>query len=119
MDNSNLIDKNKSDRYSSQKSVSQNLLNTSIIQSNLGVIIFIFSENVWTGFEYTAIILSFSSLALQILMFFIITWLIYIRQEYSNRLVSAERVNLCVTIFSGITLVINLAITTLITKIRN
>ena len=58
-------------KYASHKSVSQNLLNTSIIQSHIGSLVYIFAEiKNLGGFEYTAIALISLSLIIQLLYFF-------------------------------------------------
>ena len=100
-------------KYASHKSVSQNLLNTSIIQSHIGTLVYIFSNDTETnGFEIAA------SLILQVFIFFALTWLVYRRQDYSSTFTSAVGVNVLVTCASGIALMINIGITAVALEIN-
>ena len=106
-------------KYASHKSVSQNLLNTSIIQSHIGTLVYILSNDSDNeGFEIAAITLICASLILQILIFFMLTWLVYRRQDYTSTFTTAVGVNVLVTCASGIALVVNIAITAVALEIR-
>ena len=106
-------------KYASHKSVSQNLLNTSIIQSHIGTLVYIFSNDTETnGFEIAAITLIGASLILQVFIFFALTWLVYRRQDYSSTFTSAVGVNVLVTCASGIALMINIGITAVALEIN-
>ena len=106
-------------KYASHKTVSQNLLNTSIIQSHIGMLVFILAEaDELKGFEYTAISLITVSVIMQIVIFFALTWLNYRRQDYTSRILSAVGMNVFVTCMSGVTLIVNIAITAVTLEIR-
>lgn len=115
------LEKEKTNTYASQKSVSQNLLNTSIIQSHIGLLIYVFStsqEN--TGFGQALIALIVCSLILQLTIFLLLTFLLFVRQDFKKwSFLKATYVNAVVTAFSGIALIINIAITTLSVEVRN
>jgi len=102
----------KFNRYASQKSVSQNLLNTSIIQSHIGLLVFVYSDgDDLSGFEATTVVLVVLSIILQSIMFFMLTWLFYIRPGYQWKCFTAEVANGLVTALSGVALMLNIAIT--------
>jgi len=108
-----------SDKYASHKSVSQNLLNTSIVQSHIGSLVYILVEIQDLGdLEYTAIALISASLIIQTIIFFALVWLFYRRQDYNTNLLSAPGVNIGVTTLSGVSLMINMAITAIMLNIR-
>ena len=99
-------------KYALHKSVSQNLLNTSVIQSHIGTLVYILSNDIDNkGFEIAEISLISLSLTLQIFIFFALVWLTYRRQDYTSSFLSSEQINILVTYMSGITLIINIAIT--------
>ena len=102
----------KFNRYASQKSVSQNLLNTSIIQSHIGLLVFVYSDGGdLSGFEATTVVLVVLSIILQSTTPFMLTWLFYIRPGYQWKCFTAEVVNGLVTALSGVALMLNIAIT--------
>lgn len=106
-------------RYASQKSVSQNLLNTSIIQSHIGLLVFVYSEgDDLTGFEPTMVVLIILSIILQSVMFFMLTWLFYVRPGYKWKCFTAEVLNGLVTALSGVALMLNIAITTVSLELK-
>ena len=108
------------DKYASHKSVSQNLLNTSIIQSHIVTLVYILSnDNENKDFEIAAIILITISLLLQIIIFFMLTWLVYRRHDHSSTYISSIGVNIIVTCMSGISLIINIAISAVVLEIQN
>ncbi len=109
----------KFNRYASQKSVSQNLLNTSVIQSHIGLLVYIYSDtHLLSRLEYAAIVLVLMSLSVQTVMFFMLTWLFYVNPNYQYRFLSAEIINGLVTVLSGISLIINIAITSVSLEIK-
>ena len=99
--------------YASHKSVSQNLLNTSVIQGNIGLLVFVYAnDRDDEGFGKAMIILISISLALQFVIFILLTILLHVKQNYQvHRKITAVGINSIVTALSGITLVINIAIT--------
>ena len=101
------------DKYSSNKSVSQNLFNTSIIQGNIGLLVFVYaSDRDDDGFGKALIALISISLSLQFVIFIILTILLHVKQNYQmHRKITAVGMNSLVTALSGITLVVNIAIT--------
>lgn len=108
-----------SDKYSSHKSVSQNLLNTSIIQSHVGLLIYVTSLPYDINNRATTITLTIMSLILQIIMFFMLTWLFYIKQEFKKSCITAAGINALVTGLSGLSLIVNSAITAVTIQLRN
>ncbi len=99
--------------YASHKSVSQNLLNTSVIQGNIGLLVFVYANDKDdNGFGKALITLISISLALQFIIFILLTILFHVRQNYQmHRNITAVGMNSVVTALSGITLVVNIAIT--------
>jgi hypothetical protein len=113
------LDQENFNKYASHKSVSQNLLNTSVMQSHIGTLIFILSESDDNkGFEIAAIILISFSLFIQLIIFFSLTWLLYHRQDENSSIISPAGVNIAVTCLSGIALIINISITAISLEIR-
>jgi hypothetical protein len=113
------LQKEDFNKYASHKSVSQNLLNTSVIQSHIGTLIFILSDGDDSkGFETAAIILISCSLCIQLFIFFSLTWLLYHRQDYNSSNLSSVGVNIGVTCLSGVALIINISITAVALEIR-
>ena len=100
--------------YSSHKSVSQNLMNTSIIQGNIGLLIFVYANDKEDyGFGKALIALISISLALQFIIFILLTILFHVKQHYQfHRKITAVGMNSLVTALSGIVLMVNIAITT-------
>ena len=110
----------KFDKYASQKSVSQNLLNTSAIQTQIGNLVFLFSNGKnFSEFEIATISIIFVSIFLQINIFFLVVWLFHVKPTYKFKLLSAEIMNAIVTALSGISLILNMTITVLILEIRS
>ena len=117
--NSDRKKEKKFDKYASQKSVSQNLLNTSAIQTQIGNLVFLFSNGKnFSDFEITTLTFIFVSIFLQTVMFFILVWLFYVKPTYKFKILNAEIMNATVTALSGISLIVNITITVLILEIR-
>lgn len=67
------IERDKFNNYASKKSVSQGLFNTSIIQAHIGLLVTIFSTGAnLNGFAISTIVLISASIALQIVIMFMI-----------------------------------------------
>jgi hypothetical protein len=99
--------------YASHKSVSQNLMNTSIIQGNIGMLIFVYANDKEdAGFGKALITLISISLALQFVIFILLTILFHVKQHYQiHRRITAVGMNSLVTALSGFVLIVNIAIT--------
>ena len=106
--------------YSSHKSVSQSLLNTTSIQGNIGLIVFVYaSDRDDEGFGKALIALIGVSLALQFIIFILLTILFHVRQNYQvHRNITAVGMNSAVTALSGVVLVVNIAITTVSLELK-
>ena len=99
--------------YASHKSVSQSLLNTSVIQGNIGLMVFVYAnDRDDEGFGKALITLIIVSLTLQFIIFILLTILFHVRQNYQmHRNITAIGMNSVVTALSGVVLVVNIAIT--------
>lgn len=99
--------------YASNKSVSQNLLNTSVIQGNIGLMVFVYASNRDDeGFGKALIALIIVSILLQFIIFILLTILFHVRQNYQiHSNITAIGMNSAVTALSGVVLVVNIAIT--------
>ena len=99
--------------YASNKSVSQNLLNISTIQGNIGLLVAVYAnDRDDEGFGKATIVLISISLAFQFVIFVLLTILLHVKQNYQmHRKITAVGMNSLVTALSGLTLVINIAIT--------
>ena len=112
------------EKSSSHKETSQHLLNMSIIQSHIGTLVYIFAEDNLDTFEIAAIVLIGISFLFQFIIFFSITWLSYTRQDAPSQVTPAPPkigivgLNIMITLLSGISLVINIAITAVVLKIQ-
>ncbi len=106
--------------YSSNKSVSQNLLNTSVIQGNIGLLVFLYANGKdGEGFGTALITLISISLALQFIIFILLTILFHVRQNYQmHRNITAVGMNSTITALSGVVLVVNIAITTVSLELK-
>lgn len=112
--------KNKSNIYSSHKSVSQNLLNTSIISLHIGILVNILNDDASDGFsglDESLVILTSLSIFVQIIIFFAVTWLFYVKPDTKRGCITAKMINGYVTAASGISLIINIAISAINSKI--
>ncbi len=107
--------------YASHKSVSQNLLNTSVIQGNIGLLVFVYAnDRNEEGFGKALIALIIISFSLQFIIFILLTILFHVRQNYRlHRNITAIGMNSLVTALSGVALVINIAITTVSLELKN
>ena len=101
----------------SHKEISQHLLNLSVIQTQIGLLVGVYYSGCESlGLCKTTIALVIISLALQGLIFILVTWLFYVGASY-NGFISARMVNGIVTFLSGLSLVVNCCITTVSLKI--
>ncbi len=107
--------------YASHKSVSQNLLNTSVIQGNIGLLVFVYAnDRDDERFGKALIALISISLILQFIIFILLTILFHVKQNFQvHRNVTAIGMNSAVTALSGITLVVNIAITAVSLELKN
>jgi len=102
----------------SHKEISQHLLNLSVIQTQIGLLVGVYysgCENL--GLCKTMIALVIISLVLQSLIFILVTWLFYVGPNYNKSVISAGMVNGIITFLSGLSLVVNCSITTVGLKI--
>lgn len=114
-------DEQDTNTYASHKSVSQNLMNTSIIQGNIGLLVFVYANDKDdNGFGKALITLISISLAFQFIIFILLTILFHVRQNYQmHRNITAVGMNSLVTSLSGVALVINIAITAVSLELKN
>lgn len=110
----------KINRYASQKSISQKLLNIAIIQSHIALIIGVTDSEYLTESEIGLIVLASMSLALQFIMFGLLVYLLYIKPSYRpifcRLAIYPEVVNGVITVLSAFILVVDLTITALVVK---
>ena len=113
-------DEQDANTYASHKSVSQSLLNTSVIQSQIGLIVSIYSNDQnEEGFGQAAIILIGISFVIQFIIFILLTILFHVKQNFKiHRNITAIGMNSLVTALSGIALVINISITAVTLELR-
>lgn len=106
---------NSFNTYATTKSVSQELLNTSNIQYQIGLIVGLFSirDNSvgLKGFEITLIVLVAVSLTLQLIMSLMLALLAKTTTDKCTKKCSAKSINSIVTILSGLGLILNITIT--------
>ena len=113
-------EKNKSNTYASHKSISQQLLNTSIISAHVGYLLTIFDDtnsDGLGGFEYAAVVLISISIFVQICIFLMLTWLFYVDTKTKYGCITAKKVNGFVTAVSGLSLILNISITSIMVRI--
>jgi hypothetical protein len=83
--------KDKFNSYATNKSISQNLLNITVIQYNIGLFIYVFygaaSDTDLTSWELGLVILLAVSLSLEITMFVFLSLLIMVRQDYKPNII--------------------------------
>lgn len=101
--------------YATQKSVAQNVLNTTIIQNNIQTLVSAVAGKTINGFETAAITLTVISLCIQIIIFILVIFLMAVRTDFKievseYKVVKAKHLNMSITFFSGISLAINIAI---------
>lgn len=109
-------ERDKFNTYASNKSVSQGLLNTSMIQAHIGILVSLFALRRYNtplnGFEITTITLICCSLVLQFVIFCILVLLMKTTRDTATRSCTATMLNNAVTSLSGLGLILNIAITT-------
>ena len=109
--------------YATHKSVSQNLLNTAIITQYIGIIINLFSlydpKFGFSGFEITLIILLALSLVLQIIIFTLLVLLAKTTRQTSGKCCNTSSINTLVTTLSGISVIVNIAITAIWIQVQS
>lgn len=114
--------KNKSNVYSSSQSISQNLLNTSIISLHISILVntvyYDYYSDGLSSLESTLVILTSISIFAQLLIFFAVVWLYYVKPTTKRGCITAKMVNGWVTGASGLTLVINIAISAVNSKLN-
>jgi hypothetical protein len=106
--------------YASHKSVSQSLLNTSVIQGNIGLLVYVYANDKdGDGFGNALVILISVSLALQFIIFILLTILFHVRQTHQvSHNITATGLNSTVTALSGVVLVVNMAITAVSLEVK-
>ncbi len=107
--------------YASHKSVSQNLLNISVIQGHIGLLVFVYANDRSDElFGQALIILIAISLSFQFIIFILLTILFHVKQSYQiHRNITAVGMNTVVTALSGVVLVINIAVTAVSIELKN
>ncbi len=106
------LERDKFNNYASKKSVSQGLFNTSVIQSQIGLVVSIFSNGLkLNGFAIATIALISASFALQVIIMFMIGILMRANRVKESRGCGTNAVNDWITFLSGIALILNIAIT--------
>ena len=105
----------KFNTYATSKSYSQEFLNTSNIQYQIGLIIALFSvrdnTQVLSGFEITLIVLVAISLSIQFIMVILLAMLARSTTEKCTTTCTTTSINSIVTILSGLSLILNITIT--------
>ena len=100
--------------FISQKTVSQHLLNTSILQNQISLLVYIAARNINNVFSRACISLIFISIFSQLLIYFLLVWLLYVPPNTNACICSsyfnAQNINAIVTFLSGLTLLINISI---------
>lgn len=96
-------------KFITQKSVSQNFLNVAILQYQISILINTLKKNDYNGTDKALVIFILLNITLQGIIFFIITFIDYIKPNHKN----AKPLNLIVTLVSGLILIINITITIL------
>lgn len=118
----NIVELRKAETYASHKTASQNLLNTSIIQNYVGLLVFVYSNNKDEyNFGKALIVLIYIAFTVQFIIFVLLNILLYIKQTHKFESVSldAKKLNVFVTVLSGISLVLNIAITTVALEVKD
>ncbi len=105
--------------YASQKSISQKLLNISSIQFHIGILINTFvNYPKLEGLHVSLITLVIFILIIETVIFVMITWLFYanINENYWTP-IRPMYINSIVTILSGVSMIINISITIILTNL--
>lgn len=111
------IDDSKANHYASQKSVSQNLLNMSVISFHIRILVDTARNDNLDNFDYATITLACLSVVLQLIMFFLLVWLFYSRKQIKYRFLTTTGINGVVTCMSGVALILNVAIVTVSSRL--
>lgn len=93
---------NEHNNYTTSKSVSQNLINTSLIISLINTVVVVIKSGNLNGYKITLIVCIALSVSIQILMFILLVVLAKATQEKIGRSCTATQINVWVTILSGI-----------------
>lgn len=93
---------NDHNNYTTSKSVSQNLINTSLIITLINTMITVIKVGNFNGYKTTLIVCIALSVSIQIIMFILLVVLAKATQEKIGRTCTATRINVWVTILSGI-----------------
>ena len=106
--------------YASHKTVSQGLLNTSVIQSNIGLLVSLYANDKENAqFGTVLIVLIIISFVLQFVIFILLTVLLHVKQNHKiHRNITAVGMNSLVTALSASILVVNMAITVVASEIK-
>lgn len=106
----------KFNTYATQKSVSQNLLNTALITQYIGMLVHIFtlfSSGNFNGFAVALLVFLFGSIVFQIVIFVLLVILAKTTRDNPNDRCSATSINIWVTALSGISVIVTITITSL------
>ncbi len=93
---------NEHNNYTTSKSVSQNLINTSLIISLINTVVVVIKAGDLNGYKITLMVCIAASISIQIIMFALLVILAKATQEKIGRTCSATKINVWVTILSGI-----------------
>lgn len=109
------MERSNSNTYATKKSVQAGLLNTSVIQSQIGILVNIFylkpHDMALGGFAISTIVLIGVSICLQLLLYCLITLLMKSTTEQVTKHFTATTINDIVTFLTGLSLILNIAIT--------
>jgi hypothetical protein len=108
-------ERDKHNTYSSNKSVSQEFLNTAIITQYIGIVVSLFSSHDYSkpfnGFEIATLVLISLSLILQFTVFVMIVILLKASRDQATKTCTATALNSMVTSLSALSLIVNIAVT--------
>mgnify|MGYP000426179704 FL=1 len=117
--------KNKFNAYATNKSISQTMLNTTVIQYNIGLFLFTFygSGNHLNNYEIALVVLLSASMFIEVIIFIFLAFLIMVRQDSKTSLCSrtmfkAKHANFLVTLLSGFAWMTNIAITYVYSQVK-
>lgn len=93
---------NDHNNYTTSKSVSQNLINTSLIISLINTVIAVIRAGNLNGYKITLMVCIGISVLIQIAMFVLLVILAKATEEKIGRTCTATKINVWITILSGI-----------------